>query len=89
MAADGLPAVVDAQRDAGEDVRGGGGEDEEGFEWEGLVVGACEEEVSFGLGDGLGEEGEEGCVGEVGEEVEGWWEGGVFLEGVEEGGEGG
>ena len=47
VAKDGLAAVVDSQCDAGEDVRGGRGEEEEGFEGEGLVVWAGEEEVGF------------------------------------------
>jgi hypothetical protein len=80
VAAEGGVAAVEAQAEAGEDVDGEGGEDEEGLEEGGLVVGACEEEEAVGGGDGAREEGEEGGVGEVegGEEGEGV--GGVFLE---------
>ena len=37
-------------------------DDENGFEGQALVVGACEEEVGFAGGDVLGYEGDDGCV---------------------------
>ena len=48
-------ALVDAQNEAGEDVRGEGGEDQGLLEREGLVVGPCEEEVGLTCVEVLGE----------------------------------
>jgi len=73
-------AAVEAQAEAGEDVHGEGGEDEEGLEEGRLVVGPREEEEAVGGGDGAREEGEEGGVGEVEGAEEGEGVGGVFLE---------
>jgi len=81
----GLEAAVDAQAETGHDVGDDWGEDEEGFEGEGLVVGPCEEERVLGF---LGREGEQryqGCVGVVADQVEGGRDGGVLLEGEEDG----
>lgn len=80
-------AAVDAERDAGEDVRCEWAEDEEGFEERGLVVRSREEEEGVGCVEvGAGEEGEQGGVGDVEAEEEGEGVGGVFLEEEEGGG---
>jgi hypothetical protein len=79
-----LAPVVDAQANAREDVCEDGGGEEERLERERLIVGSCEEEVGLRGGDGAGEERDETGVGVVEDEVEGWGDGGVFLEGLQD-----
>lgn len=56
----GCAAAVQAEEDAGDDVREKRVDDEERFgEGPGLVVGAGEEEVGRGSGGGAGEEGKD------------------------------
>ena len=62
---------------------GDGGEDQEGFEREGLVVGPCEEEGAFGGVDVLCEEGDERGAGVVAQQVQGGRDDGVFLQSEE------
>lgn len=50
-------APVDTQCRAGCHVEGQGGEDDDGFEERGLVVGAREQQVRVGARDGGGEQG--------------------------------
>lgn len=54
---------MEADCEARENVGPCWNDDEEGFEGEALVVGACEEEVRLAGGDGSGYEGDDGGVG--------------------------
>lgn len=84
VAADVEPAPVQAEGQAGEEVRGQRGEDQEGLEQRRLVVRSRQEEVGVrAVQVAPGEQGKEGGVGQVQGEEEGEGVGGVFLEGDE------
>lgn len=80
VALEGLAAAVEAQGEAGGDVGGERGDDEERLEGEVLVVGPGEEEVGVAGRDGAGGEGYQGGVGDVGGGEDGEGVGRVFLD---------
>lgn len=81
VASDAEAATVDAEGDAGEEVRCQWGEEEDGFEQLGLVVRPREEEVGVCGVEVARDEGEERGVGDVEGQEEGERVGGVFLQG--------